>query len=97
VNLGILLGDENVTPTFGAVGDPNIVDSLVDDDWLFVKRHIIVFDADAGFIWAPIYEDIRVKRKVKSNQVLRVVASNLAGGNDVACRITARVLVGLRL
>jgi len=91
------LGDENVTPTFASVGDPATVDSLVDDDWLRIGSGIAVFDADAGFVTFRIDWDIRVKRKVKSNQVLRFVLENGAGGNAISCIGSTRTLIALRI
>lgn len=97
VQYGICKNNENVTPTFGAVNDPGLVDSLVDDDWLWTGEALLVFDADAGFIHRRLDADIRVKRKMISTDVLRFVVSNAAGGVAAACRATVRILLEPRV
>jgi len=98
LGLGVLLMNENVTPTFGAVGDPNTVDSLVDDDWLYTRDCSVGEEAQGnwGFI-DRVYADIRVKRKIRSNDVLRLVLSNAAGGVAVTSTFMVRMLVSPRL
>lgn len=93
VSAGLVVGNENVTPTFGATHDPGLVDSLIDDDWMWTGQGLAVYDADAGFVSWGIKEDIRVKRTLKSNEVLRFVASNATGGAAVSVRIYIRILI----
>jgi len=90
--------NENVTPTFGATHDPALVDSLIDDDWLWTGHIIMVSEtAVSPLRYHMVVEDIRVKRKVKSNEVLRVVATCSAGGAGLVSDWYARLLVSPRL
>jgi len=97
VNWGICKNNENVVPTFGATHDPATVDSLVDDDWLWVGQAIVVYDIDAGFIPKDFSADIRVKRKLISTDTLRFVMTNLAGGVAIDSSTMFRILVEPRL
>lgn len=99
VGLGIGLCDEAVTPTFGVRFDPTLIDSLVDDDWLWTKSVPALTLATTldPAIYAYVEADIRVKRKVKSTDTLRFVLSNLAGGVAITSDWQMRLLVTPRL
>ena len=94
---GIVKTSEFAIPTFGTAIDPALVDSLVDDDWLWVDQFVTVLDADGGFVQRHIDKDIRVKRKLMSGEVLRFVATNLTGGVSVDMSAWFRVLLEPRL
>lgn len=93
VNCGIVLGNENVTPTFGATHDPGLIDSLVDDEWLWTWQGAPLLDVDGYISTFHIEENLKTNRKVRSNEVLRFVANNATGGAAVSIRVYVRILI----
>jgi len=94
--LGILKLANTVTPVFGGYGDPIVSAQLIDRDWLRVINGD--FNTNA-LINSKLHRhelDIRVRRRLKQEESIRIICSNAAGGSDITVTIDVRILIVIR-
>lgn len=95
IGLGILK-TQVTTVTLGGFQDPLIPGQLVQRDWLRVMNHDVpAAGGSNGFSLRQEF-DIKVQRNLKSNDIILLAASNLAGGDDVIITIDVRILIVIR-
>jgi len=95
IGLGILKS-QNSTVTFGGAQDPLIAQQLVQRDWLRVMNHDVPAGGGTnGFVLRQEF-DIKVQRRLKSNEFIVLCVSNTAGGDDVVITIDVRILIVIR-
>lgn len=98
--VGMALGKvhEAINPTFGTFMDPLNITALAESDWLWTRRVGLALISLVGAAALLHYEaDIRVKRRLDSNERLVFVTSNAAGGAAVTHTWAARMLSKLNV
>jgi len=94
--LGILKLSNATTPVFGGYADPIVSAQLVDRDWLRVMNGDFNTNALINSRLHRHELDIRVRRRLKQEEAIRLVCSNAAGGSDITVTIDVRVLIVIR-
>lgn len=96
VGIGILKLSSALAPAFGGFGDPLVAQQLIERDWM----RVMSLDFNANSLANAIRDhreiDIRVKRRLKEDESIRLVVSNAAGGSDITITIDVRILIVIR-
>lgn len=95
VGIGILR-TESTTVTSGGFQDPLIQQQLAQRDWLRVMNCDVPAGGGTNGFLQRQEIDIRVGRKLKSNQLIILAVSNLANGDDVIVTIDIRILIVIK-
>lgn len=95
VGLGILKTTAGITA--GGINDPFVANELAARDWLWVGNTQAPPNAGANG-WMRDYPlDIKVQRRMKAEEALRLVAIQGLGVDSVVITIDVRILVVIRL
>jgi len=95
VGIGILK-TTNTTTIVGGFQDPFQATELAARDWLGVYNHIWPLNATATGFSRDIPIDIKVKRRLKGEEAIRLSVVNGTGG-DIVVTIDIRILIVIRL
>lgn len=94
--LGIIKLSNALTPVFGAYADPIVSQQLIERDWMRVMSGDFNANSLANAVARQIEIDIKVRRRLKEDEAVRLVCSNAAAGGDITITIDARILIVIR-
>lgn len=94
--LGLLKQSNTITNAFGGFGDPIVSQQLIERDWMHVQNGDFNLNSLANGLMRRHEIDVRVKRRLKEDECLRLVVSNAAAGGDLTITIDARILIVIR-
>jgi len=95
--LGILKKSAAVAPVSGGFADPSVAAQLAARDWLGVyNTQLPINGGTNGYMYTQEL-DIRVKRRLKGDEEIALVAVNGTGADSVIVTIDIRILIVIRM